>query len=45
MITTINNMCACGRVVGDGPKCPDASEGGPRAASTHHGWRAQMREP
>jgi hypothetical protein len=29
MITTINNMCVCGPVVGDGPKRPDAIKGRP----------------
>jgi hypothetical protein len=29
MITTINNMCVCGRVVGNGPKRPDTLKGRP----------------
>jgi hypothetical protein len=29
MMTTINNMLGCGRIVDLGPKRPDASEGRP----------------
>jgi len=32
MMSTINTIRVCGRVVGDGPKRPDATEGRPPCA-------------